>query len=787
MSTKQLLILIIIKMKLQNFIIALLCIISSIGFAQNIKGTIKSKSGEAISFANIAVLNSSIGTIANKDGNFTFALKKGKYQLQLSAVGYSSKLQQIIVADQDLTIEVSLSENTQTLDEVVVTADKVESNLQKTPIAITVLNAKKLEEYRVWNIADITALAPSVYTMEHGNTTGSNFLNIRGATGFTSEQAVATYVDGIYQFDFFSAPLNFNNIERIEILRGPQGTLYGRNAFSGVLNVITKKPSNKTTGIASVDFGNYGQQRYSTSFSAPIVKDKLFVGFGLQLNKRGSIYENPTLNTKNFDSREAISSNFSLKYLLSNKWTIDLNARTEINTDKGGYPWVTTNEIAHSQPYQTFGNYTNTEKRKNTNASINLKYFGNKFNFISTTGFVNYEIGIPDKFDFDFTASKLISGDILTKQNQITQEFRLSSPSNSGRFKWTVGSFLFADKSTTNSTTYFEEDFAAIDPNAPYSSITNGTKKAKGVAFYGQGTYEISSNLDVTFGTRYDVEDRELTQNSLFEKDGVTTLIADNTTLSRTFNAFTPKIVLNNKVNENQIIYVSYAKGFRVGGFNFGSTTNPNYNPEKSDNFEIGMKNNLLSNKLRINLTAFYFQQKDQQVSTSQDGVNFATLNVGNMNNLGFESEISAVPIKNLEIDWTSSVSESRYQKLELFDATTSTIKNYVGNRAIYNPTFQSMLAMQYNIPFKKSKQNISAFIRGEYRYLGEYQLNFENTESQKGYGLINSRAGITSKNIDIAFWVRNLNDARYTAWGTYGAYLLGSPRMFGVTLTGKF
>ncbi len=156
------------------------------------------------------------------------------------------------------------------------------------------------------------------------------------------------------------------------------------------------------------------------------------------------------------------------------------------------------------------------------------------------------------------------------------------------------------------------------------------------------------------------------------------------------------------------------------------------------------------------------------------------------MNNLGLEAEVSSFPLRNLQVDWTASTSKSEYARLVLFDAATLGVKDYKGNQAIYNPKFQSMLALQYTLPFKNSKQNLAVFFRGEYRYTGEYQLNFENTESQEGFGIVNARAGLTSKHFDIALWGRNLNDARYLGWGTYASYMLGSPRMVGATLSVK-
>lgn len=756
--------------------------------AQTLTGVVQTKAGTRIESATINILNTDKTTITDKVGNFSFPkINAGSYQLSFSAVGFATQLKTVAISStQQTTITITLIEQSKQLAEVVVTADKVEANLQKTPLAVTALNAKQLQEYRVWTISDLTALAPSTFIVEHGNSTGSNFLNIRGSMGFSNDQAVAVYVDGVYQFDFFSAPINFSNIERVEILRGPQGTLYGRNAFGGVLNVITKRPTNKTSGFAEVDFGNYGQQRYSVGFNTAPIKNKLFLNAGFQSNGRGSVYENPTLNTKHFDHHNAYSGNINLKYLVSDKWTIDWNTRYENDKDKGAYPWAATDSLARANPYTALGNWDNTERRTNFNTSLAVKYFGRKFNFTSITALVDYHIWFPGRYDFDFSAYKLISGNTWSKQNELTQEFRFSSPANAGKWKWTAGSFLFGEKAKNGSTTYFDEDYALYDPTAPYASISNGKRKSYGVAFYGQATYAVTSKFDITAGVRYDVERRELTQNTAFEKDGVVTPLTADSTAKKTFNAFTPKVILSYKLTANAMLYGSYAKGFRVGGFNFGNTTYPTYDPEKSDNYEIGIKNNLWNNQFKLNLTAFYFQQKHQQVSTSKDGINYATLNVGDMDNYGLELEASALPVKNLQIDWTASTSHSEYNKLELFDAATNTVKNYKGNKAINNPALQSMLALQYGVPFSTSAQNFKAFIRGEFRYIGEYELDFINQYQQKAYGMLNARAGVTSNHFDIALWVRNLNDVRYMAYG-YGAYLMGSPRMWGVTLAGRF
>lgn len=237
------------------------------------------------------------------------------------------------------------------------------------------------------------------------------------------------------------------------------------------------------------------------------------------------------------------------------------------------------------------------------------------------------------------------------------------------------------------------------------------------------------------------------------------------------------------------MIYASYSKGFRVGGFNLSALTeiNRTYGPEYSDNFEVASKNSLLDNRLKLNLTAFYLQQRDQQVTTSTNGLDYVTLNVGDMNNLGLELEMTAIPVKNLQLEWNASLSDADYSSLPLYDFATGTIIDYSGNKPIYNPDVASMLAAQYNYPISGNNFFTSAFLRAEYKYIGKYYFDFQNTEYQPGYGLVNLRTGIETNYGDLAFWVRNLNDTEFIAWGTFGSYMLGSPRMFGATLSFRY
>jgi iron complex outermembrane receptor protein len=176
--------------------------------AGTLTGTVTTTTGQPVPFATVAVLNSTLGATADQGGNFSLKnVPAGRQTVTVSSVGYATRTQTVeLAAGQARALTFQLPASTAGLREVVVTAQKEETNLQQTPLAVSALGTRQLREYRVWDFKDLTSLAPNLFVIEHSNSTGSNFLNIRGVMGFANEQAVATYIDGVYQFDYFSAP-----------------------------------------------------------------------------------------------------------------------------------------------------------------------------------------------------------------------------------------------------------------------------------------------------------------------------------------------------------------------------------------------------------------------------------------------------------------------------------------------------------------------------------------------------------------------------------------------------
>jgi iron complex outermembrane receptor protein len=763
-------------------------------FSQGIQGKITTTTGTAIPSATITVLNSTKATASDQQGNFAITLSNGSYQLSFSAIGFATQFKTVSIKNVETIIQINLQADDKQLNEVLVNAEKKEQDVQRVPAAITVLGAKQIRDYRLWDITNLTAISPSLFTVEHGNSTSSNFFNIRGVMGFSNEQAVATYVDGVYQFDYFSAPPLFNDIQSIEILRGPQGTLYGRNAFGGVVNIITKQPGNKPGGYFETTYGNYGQQRYTASLTGPILKDKLFASSSFTYNHRGSIYYN-AYTKSGFDRREDYSGNFNLRYLPSANWSLALNAKLENDNDRGSFPWVGSYDEVLAKPFQVNTNNSNVERRNNFNTSLAANYYGNDFTFTSVSSYIDWHVWYEGRgVDYDFSPLDALSTAPDQRQHVFSQELRFASPpASQNRLKWVAGAYGFTQRTRMNAPVFFGPDYILLDPaatNVPFTTTNVSRGTNRGYAFFGQVTYGITGKLDFTAGIRYDHETRKLGPHTDYQKDpDPVTQLMPSQDYKANFNAVTPKFVLSYKLQDNMLLYGSYARGFRAGGLNTNASDPKQvpYQPEHSDNYEIGWKNMLWNNRLKFNLTAFYLEQHNQQISTAMDGINALILNVGEMHNKGIELEVTALPVKGLQFDWNASFSHARYISLLLYDATAGAVANFKGNRPINTPPVSSMLAAQYTYDFTGSKQKLAAFVRGEYRYLGKYYFDFVNGLSQPAYSLFNAKSGISTRNYELNFWARNITDKNYVAYGSFGAFLLGSPRTYGTTLIARF
>ena len=746
------------------------------------------------------MLNTDFVTATLPDGSFTITdIPYGNYRIQVSAIGYAT-IEQVISIDQaDQEINIILVESNILLEAVVVTAQKTEEEIQNVPISITAITTKQVLEYRMWNSKDITAIAPNLYSANPGD--NRNITSIRGITSTSYDPSVTTYIDGVSQFSLDTYIAQLSDIERIEVLRGPQGTLYGRNSMGGVINIITKQPANHTSGFGEINIGSHGQQRYNFGFRTPLIANRLFFGISGMYNSTNGFYTN-VFNDSNFDKKQSIMGSYYLKYMASPKCVFTLNVKHNEVRNYGVFPLESSVDAAFENPFEVNQNAVSKMVDNNFNGSLSANYAGNKFNFTSQSTFQsNYRI-YESPLDGDFSPIDGVTiindyGKDWNKVDVVTQEFKFTSPAKSSSpLKWTAGSYLFYQYNPVKQGTHFGVDAAFIDPGAvPNTTVlTTTTGENKGIALYGQLTYQLNDRLRVIGGLRYDYEDKEQDALSEYYSDGNPDPlfeIQSDTSATASFNAISPKVGLAYDMNEQSNLYLTFARGFRAGGLT-AISPDPSqaplyvYKPEYSNNLEVGIKNMLLENRLKINVSVFYIKSTDVQIPTLLLPEAFTiTQNAGELKSYGAELELSAAITKKFTLDYSFGYTHATFTNLVVPDNGNEV--DLSGNRQLFTPEATSMLAAQYSIDLVRAKK-LKFVTRIEWQYLDRQYFDLANTIEQSPYSLLNTRFGLVGKSFEIMFWGRNLTDEEYISYAyDFGATRLGDPMNWGVTLRKNF
>lgn len=754
---------------------------------------------ELIPLSNVSIhlLNTGINAFSDKAGNFSIQdVSAGKYTIELSSVGYATIANEIEVSGKEnKALSFKMNNNLVQLGAVTVTAEKKEELLQNIPLSITSISSKQTEEYRLWNTKDLTAIVPNLYAGNSGDE--RNVISIRGITTTSYDPAIATYVDGVNQFSLDTYIPQLNDIERIEILRGPQGTLYGRNAMGGVINIITKQPANNTNGFVELTFGNYNQQRYSAAIRTPIVKNKLFFGASGVFNKRDGYYFNEYNNTS-FDKQNQLSANGYLKYLPGNNWLMTLNFKIQNNKNDGAFPLVKNKAEAFKHPYKLNQNAIGQMTDNTKNTSLSIYHLGTNVDFTSQTAWQNNYRYYEPPIDGDFSPLDIVTvannyGNDWNNVKVFTQEFKFnSSAKKSSLFNWTAGAYFFHQYSPNKQATQFGADAARYGAT-PNTAVINTTKgKNTGFALYGQADYMLTKKLSVVAGLRYDYENKYLNVEGQYKtQTGDIFVTRPDTSSTVNFDAFSPKLGLKYAVASNSNLFANYSRGFRTGGLTQLSSDPSQpplypYEPEYSNNFEVGIKNNFLDYRLILNVTAFYTHVNNAQVPTLilPDAIT-VTKNTGELNSKGAELELFYKPIKGLQIDYSFGYTNAKYAALKL--SSNGGTVDLGGKTQIFTPDITSMLTAQYSF-LVCAKQQVKMFVRAEWLYLGERYFDLSNTIKQSPYSLVNTSIGASRKNIELSFWMRNIGDVKYIEYAyDFGAIHLGIPMTWGITLRTKF
>jgi iron complex outermembrane recepter protein len=765
--------------------------------AQKYTGRIKDEKGYIVSGATIHILNTDVSVLSNGDGVFSIPdLPRGIYSIEISATSYARIERKIQIPQGRDTGVILLPYSTTQLDAVVVTAEKKEANIQNVPVSITALSSRDIDAYRLWADRDLKGIVSNLYAADPGD--GRNVISIRGITSTSYDPAVVTYVDGVPQFTLDTYIPQLFDIDHIDVLKGPQGTLYGRNAMGGVINIITKKPDDQIHAALELSEGSYGLQRYTLQFSSPLVTQKLFLGAAVLYEGSNGFYTND-YTSSHYDKQHRFADNIYLKYLLNPQWSFTLNLKNLWNRNQGAFPLNPSIGSAFAKPYHLDQNAIGEMVDNTLNTSLMIRHTGSKMEFSSLTAYQSNYRYYENPVDGDFSPLDIISivndyGKPWNKVDVWTEELRLSSPSAFlSPLKWAAGSYLFLQKSPNKQGVHFGADAGlAGSPDSNYTIINTTKIKNEGLAFYGQLEYTLSGKFIVAGGLRYDYQQSNAEVSGLYLPDGSPNGFPTqaDTSGKTSFRALSPMLSFSYQPNANAHIYASYSRGYRTGGLTQLSTdpTQPPlypYQPEYGNNYELGLKSNYLNNRFHGNLAVFYSTVQDVQVPTLilPDAITVIK-NAGGLESKGFEAELQGLVLTGLEMTYHLGYTHATFTSGEL--SSNGNTVDLDGKRQVFTPDQTSMLAVQYSRHI--SKWINSFFIRGEWYYFGKQFFDLSNQQLQTSYQLLNASAGFAIGPIAASFWFRNMTSTQFIAYAyDFGAARLGDPFTYGVSMKVRF
>ena len=778
---------------MRHFFVFAFLLITLSGFSQEtIKLSIsaKNKQGIKVEGIEVSLLNSNQLVDVNEKTGIVFNnLSKGYYELLITAEGYASVIWKGQL-DRSQDVSILMESNSIKLDEVVVSSDKKQANILNTPGSISSINAKQIRDMRIWEISDLSGFAPNLFIANSGD--NRNVTGIRGMVTTSYDQSVATYVDGVAQFNLDTYIPQLNEIESIDIIRGAQGTFYGRNAMGGVINITTKKPTNTTQVNAGVQIGNYGQKRINAAVNAPIIKNKLFLGMSALHDRKNGFYTNEFLNMK-FDKQQQTMLNLQLKYFLTKGWSLQADLKQYIAKNDGAFPLVNDMKALFENPYTLSQNLTSSMRDNSRNVSVVAKHKGKKTDItLQHARQRNYRF-YEKSLDADFSPADIVGifnnyGKDFNTVNVMTNELRFNSVKSSPEqaFEWSAGIYQFSQKSPTKQATVFGKDaglFGIPDKNFSIISINKGENN--GLAAYGHMNYTINKKVSVNGGMRIDNENRKLTIGSQYEKQPRPAFpIMADTTGKSSYGAFSPKLGIQFQPTAEQLMYLSFSRGFRSGGLT-SISSDPSqvplsaYNPEFSNMFEAGIKGKDKNNQFRYAIAFFYNKVMDIQTPllVLPDAVTIIQ-NAGEMNAWGLEGEMEIKLAKGLSLQYSGGLTSAKYAVLGV--VSNGAQVDLSGNKQVFTPSTTNYFATQYQTSIAAHE----LMFRLEYNHTGKQFFDLANTIEQKAYGLVNFRSSIRTNHFDISVWGRNLMGKKYINYAyDFGAAHLGNPRMIGIGL----
>jgi iron complex outermembrane receptor protein len=708
------------------------------------------------------------------------------------------------------------------LAEVVVTAQKRSENLQNVPVAITAITSGDLARS---GVTDLTSLQSMVPNLNIGTQLGLARINLRGiglenlSTG--AEGSIAMYTDGVFISRPVAALASFYDVDRVEVLRGPQGTLYGRNATGGSINIITREPTEELEGYINVTAGNYSSLVTEGAISGALIDDKLLARIAFQTQQHDG-YGTNLVTGDGIDDLNTRSIRASFEYKATEELNLELTADYRRESDHaGGYHFLggagfSAPGVPITVTGLTIGGQVSSNSRDidNPNDPTNDQTFSGVLAKV-TYDFSNFEVKSLTAFrttnyvvhtDLDPTTAGLALIEQLERDNQFSEELQISG--HTEKLNWLGGVFYFHENDTGGIFVPFNNYIVGFPQPGTFVQGSNfgGILKTDAEAVFGQASYEIVSNLKLTIGGRYSSEKKSVDEfnefNYLTPYDPTGPITGKTDSQNHRWNDFTPRVALDYQVDPDVLLYGSFAKGFKSGTFNLGALQPP-VNPEKVNAYEAGLKSTLYDRRIRANIAGFYYDYSDLQVGKVVNNI-LELENAASAKIYGVEGEFEARVTSRFEVDANLAWLHARFSQYVSQDPsrpfgdghTVDPVSgepafNLADNALSQAPNFTAFLGAQYTLP-----TSVGALtLRGEGNYRDRVYFTPFNVSylSQGSYAKVNAflKYVAPSEKWHASIFIKNIANRTTISNAYISTTLLGSPingflddpRTYGVTI----
>jgi iron complex outermembrane receptor protein len=635
-------------------------------------------------------------------------------------------------------------EEVQGIAEIVITARRNQESLQEVPIAVTALTGETLAQRSIDSTADIDLFTPNLVEGSgvQGGSVSQYAIRGMGQSDFiaTIDPAVGVYLDGVYLGRVIGAALDLLDVERVEVLRGPQGTLFGRNTIGGAINVVSKDPTNEFGGSVRAILGSRDRIDASLSLNVPLVDDKVLFNLGVMTKNQDGFVRSNIDPDFVWGDRERLAArgslllkpSDSLRIKIAADWTRERGTPDPvrlIGADPafGGDPTFISND-----PFRTNSGFFVPNNLDVFGIGANLEWeITPNVTFRSISSYRDLDLDVGT--DFGGSPIAFLDQSNPTKQNQFSQEFHLTGKSFNAQLEWLLGLY------------YFDENVdQVVTLNVGVPLVQGNFLDNKSYSGFLHANYKLTDKLSLSGGVRFTKDKKK----HFFDHTIAGFPLFPPTTLQRSFTPVTWRAALDYKFSEGVLAYASASKGFRTGGF----VGRPNgigelrsFRPETVVAYEVGLKSDLLDRNLRLNLAAFYNDYSDIQITTFDigpgGGLIISTDNAGIAEVYGFEAEVLAIPTDGLTLNAGIGFLENKYKKI-----TNPSTRLTLDNELPFAPKWTVSLGAEYRADLGDAGDLTG---RIDYAYKSSFFFFAQNNplDLQEPYDLVNLRLTYTSEN----------------------------------------